>query len=59
MRAVLDAATERLLDQVRDNQGVDLGSGAWGFWLFPGRYEIMGKRQSLAAGDTLDLSDRN
>jgi hypothetical protein len=57
--AVLDVLTEHLLDQIRDNLGVDLGSGSWGFWLFPGRYEIMGRRQALAAGETLDLSDWN
>ena len=55
--AILDDATYELLKQVSANRGVDLGEGSWGFWLFPGRYEIMGHRRSLLGGQTLDLTD--
>jgi hypothetical protein len=58
MGAVLDDATFELLKKVSANEGVDLGAGRWGFWLFPGRYEIMGVAYTLLAGQTLDLSDR-
>ena len=58
MGAVLDDATYELLQKVSANDGVDLGAGRWGFWLFPGRYEIMGVAHTLLAGQTLDLSDR-
>jgi len=54
--AVLDDATYELLKQVSANRGVDLGQASWGFWLFPGRYEIMGRRHSLGGGQTLDLT---
>jgi len=54
--AILDDATFELLNKVRSNEGTDLGSGRWGFWLFPGRYEIMGKAHTLLAGQTLDLN---
>ncbi len=57
--AILDDATFELLRKVSSNAGVDLGSGLWGFWLFPGRYEIMGKSHTLLAGQTLDLNDRS
>ena len=55
--AVLDEATYQLLKKVSANDGVPLGSGQWGFWLFPGRYEIMGKSHTLLAGQTLDLHE--
>ena len=57
--AILDDATFELLQKVSSNAGTDLGAGLWGFWLFPGRYEIMGKPHTLLAGQTLDLNDRS
>jgi len=58
MGAVLDDATYAVLQKVSANEGVDVGAGRWGFWLFPGRYEIMGVRHTLLAGQTLDLNAR-
>jgi len=57
--AILDDPTYELLKLVSANKGVDLGAGAWGFWLFPGRYEIMGKVHSLGGGQAVDLSERS
>jgi len=57
--AILDDPTYELLKLVSANKGLPLDAGSWGFWLFPGRYEIMGKVHSLAGGQTVDLTERS
>ncbi|MBJ95709.1 MAG: hypothetical protein CMP23_14710 [Rickettsiales bacterium] len=54
--AVLDDATFELLAEIGRGEGVQLGDGRWGYWLFPGRYQVGGRSRTLLAGQTLDLS---
>jgi len=53
--AVLDDVTFAQLSVVSDNEYVEFAPGRWGFWLYPGRYQVGGVDRVLRAGESVDL----
>ncbi|HCP44985.1 MAG TPA: hypothetical protein DIU15_03035 [Deltaproteobacteria bacterium] len=53
--AVLDDVTFAQLEVVAENRYVEFAPGQWGFWLYPGRYQVGGVDRVMKAGDSLDV----
>jgi len=53
--AVLDDVTFAQLEVVAENRYVEFAPGQWGFWLYPGRYQVGGVDRVMKAGESLDL----